>query len=212
MNEQILQEISEFCRQRGLAESTFGRRAVNDGKLANRLRNGGRITTDTLDRIRAFMARNTDGAAAAPPHAVRPDADRRADGESARAAGCLGPGQRRSAAQFPFLRQPAEISAFREYLLGEMGDCLSRRARTGQHSSTATGVRCSTPASATAPCCRASCALCTTASRPCRSISSARKSASKTSASRCRRWRTASSNIPPASWCSPIWLMPRRRG
>src|SRR5512141_3257411 len=61
MNDQILQEISEFCRQRGLAESTFGRRAVNDGKLANRLRNGGRITTDTLDRIRAFMARNADG-------------------------------------------------------------------------------------------------------------------------------------------------------
>src|SRR5579859_3846498 len=62
MNEQILQEISEFCRQRGLAESTFGRRAVNDGKLANRLRNGGRITTDTLERIRAFMARTADGA------------------------------------------------------------------------------------------------------------------------------------------------------
>lgn len=64
MNEQILQEISEFCRARGLAESTFGRRAVNDGKLASRLRNGGRITTDTLERIRAFMARNSDGAPA----------------------------------------------------------------------------------------------------------------------------------------------------
>ncbi|MGH6725107.1 MAG: hypothetical protein ACREB8_01010, partial [Pseudolabrys sp.] len=62
MNDQILQEISEFCRQRGLAESTFGRRAVNDGKLANRLRNGGRITTDTLERIRSFMARNADSA------------------------------------------------------------------------------------------------------------------------------------------------------
>ena len=60
MNEQILQEISEFCRQRGLAESTFGHRAVNDGKLASRLRNGGRITTDTLERIRSFMSRNVD--------------------------------------------------------------------------------------------------------------------------------------------------------
>jgi hypothetical protein len=55
MNEQILREIGDFCRKQGLAESTFGRRAVNDGKLASRLRNGGRITTDTLDRIRAFM-------------------------------------------------------------------------------------------------------------------------------------------------------------
>jgi hypothetical protein len=64
MNEQILQEISEFCRQRGLAESTFGRRAVNDGKLASRLRNGGRITTDTLERIRNFMARSGDAAPA----------------------------------------------------------------------------------------------------------------------------------------------------
>ena len=60
MNEQILQEISDFCRAQGLAESTFGRRAVNDGKLASRLRNGGRITTDTLDRIRAFMAQGRD--------------------------------------------------------------------------------------------------------------------------------------------------------
>ncbi len=54
--QQLLQEISDYCRQTGLAESTFGRRAVNDGKLAARLRNGGRITTDTLDRIQGFMA------------------------------------------------------------------------------------------------------------------------------------------------------------
>ena len=79
MNDLILQEIGEFCRQRGLAESTFGRRAVNDGKLASRLRNGGRITTDTLERIRAFMARNADAAPArrrvlfdAPPAPVLP--------------------------------------------------------------------------------------------------------------------------------------------
>jgi len=64
VNEQILQEITDFCRQRGLAESTFGRRAVNDGKLASRLRNGGRITTDTLDRIRSFMT-NDNGVAPA---------------------------------------------------------------------------------------------------------------------------------------------------
>ncbi len=54
--QQLLQEISDYCRQAGLAKSTFGRRAVNDGKLAARLRNGGRITTDTLDRIHSFMA------------------------------------------------------------------------------------------------------------------------------------------------------------
>jgi SAM-dependent methyltransferase len=63
--QQLLQEISDYCRQSGLAESTFGRRAVNDGKLASRLRNGGRITTDTLDRIHGFMA-------AHPPQGPRP--------------------------------------------------------------------------------------------------------------------------------------------
>src|SRR6516164_9243244 len=56
--QQLLQEISDYCRQTGLAESTFGRRAVNDGKLANRLRIGGRITTETVDRIHAFMNAN----------------------------------------------------------------------------------------------------------------------------------------------------------
>jgi hypothetical protein len=61
VNEVLLQEIATFCRQRGLAESTFGRRAVNDGKLAARLRNGGRITTDTLERIRSFMAESGQG-------------------------------------------------------------------------------------------------------------------------------------------------------
>jgi SAM-dependent methyltransferase len=60
--QELLQEISDYCRQTGLAESTFGRRAVNDGKLASRLRHGGRITTETLDRIRAFMATNRNAA------------------------------------------------------------------------------------------------------------------------------------------------------
>src|SRR5215470_97976 len=56
--QELLAQISDYCRQTGLAESTFGRRAVNDGKLANRLRNGGRITTETVDRIQAFMNAN----------------------------------------------------------------------------------------------------------------------------------------------------------
>ena len=58
--QELLARISDYCRQTGLAESTFGRRAVNDGKLANRLRNGGRITTETVDRIQAFMDANRD--------------------------------------------------------------------------------------------------------------------------------------------------------
>ena len=80
MNETILREISDYCRKTGLAESTFGRHAVNDGKLTTRLRNGGRITTDTLDQIRAFMALPRDADAFRPPVIARrreaPAADR----------------------------------------------------------------------------------------------------------------------------------------
>ncbi len=62
LHDALLREITDFCRTKGLAESTFGRRAVNDGKLANRLRNGGRITTETLERIRTFMIDHRNGA------------------------------------------------------------------------------------------------------------------------------------------------------
>ena len=44
-----------------MAESTFGRRAVNDGKLVHRLREGKRITIDTLDRIQAYIAASMPG-------------------------------------------------------------------------------------------------------------------------------------------------------
>jgi hypothetical protein len=54
--EDVLQEISDFCRANGIAESTFGRLAVNDGKLAARLRDGRSVTTSTVDRLRQFMA------------------------------------------------------------------------------------------------------------------------------------------------------------
>src|SRR5262245_55947730 len=73
MNAQdLLQEISDYCRHTGLAESTFGRRAVNDGKLTTRLRNGGRITTDTLDRIRSFISTNRATETARPTVIDRP--------------------------------------------------------------------------------------------------------------------------------------------
>ena len=55
-NDQLLSQISEFCRQADMAESTFGRQAVNDGKLVHRLREGKRITIDTLERIQAYIS------------------------------------------------------------------------------------------------------------------------------------------------------------
>ena len=53
----LLDSIAAFCRQRGMAESTFGRRAVNDGKFVARLRDGARVTSETLERVFNFMAK-----------------------------------------------------------------------------------------------------------------------------------------------------------
>ncbi|MBV8696788.1 MAG: hypothetical protein JO052_02860, partial [Bradyrhizobium sp.] len=55
-SEQILSEIRDYCRATQTAESTFGRLAVNDGKLVSRLRDGARITTATLDKLRAYLS------------------------------------------------------------------------------------------------------------------------------------------------------------
>jgi len=67
----LLDSISEFCRRSGIAESTFGRRAVNDGKFVARLRDGARITPETLDRVTSFLGRHGASAPASPPE-LRP--------------------------------------------------------------------------------------------------------------------------------------------
>jgi hypothetical protein len=60
----LLAEIEAFCRRSGIAESTFGRQAVNDGKLCVRLRNGKDVTLETAAKIRGFMG--------APPKSPEP--------------------------------------------------------------------------------------------------------------------------------------------
>ena len=56
-NDKLLAQISSFCRSVAMAESTFGRHVANDGKLVSRLRSGGRITMQTVERIDSFIAR-----------------------------------------------------------------------------------------------------------------------------------------------------------
>lgn len=53
----ILDDISRFCATNGMAETTFGRLAVNDGKLARRLRAGSSLRPATVDRIATFIYR-----------------------------------------------------------------------------------------------------------------------------------------------------------
>ncbi len=52
----LLSAIVAFCREHALAESTFGRLAVNDSKFVARLRDGGRVRMQTLSRVRLFLA------------------------------------------------------------------------------------------------------------------------------------------------------------
>ncbi|MFQ5535612.1 MAG: hypothetical protein ACE5EM_12415 [Sphingomonadales bacterium] len=54
----LISEIREYCRQAGLAETTFGRRAMNDGKFVGRLAGGAGITMASIERIRAYIRDN----------------------------------------------------------------------------------------------------------------------------------------------------------
>ena len=52
----LLGSIIAYCRQAKIAESTFGRLAVNDGKFVARLRDGSRVTPETWRRITEYIA------------------------------------------------------------------------------------------------------------------------------------------------------------
>ncbi len=79
----LMQEIQDYCQQAGIAESTFGRQAINDGKLCARLRSGKGITLATAERVQAFIRENqrSDGSAShqEAPAAPIPGADPAAD-------------------------------------------------------------------------------------------------------------------------------------
>ena len=51
----LLKDIRDFCEAHGVAETTFGRLAANDGKLVGRLAAGSAITSNTVARLRAYM-------------------------------------------------------------------------------------------------------------------------------------------------------------
>lgn len=51
----LLTEIEDYCRSAGIAESTFGRHAINDGKLCARLRSGKNVTLATAERVHKYI-------------------------------------------------------------------------------------------------------------------------------------------------------------
>lgn len=52
----VLKNIEAYCASTGIAESTFGKRFLNDGKFVPRLRAGGTMTLRTLDRVQVALA------------------------------------------------------------------------------------------------------------------------------------------------------------
>jgi hypothetical protein len=60
----LLAQIEQACRQLKMAQTTFGRLAVNDGKLVTRLQQGARVTVSTVDRVHRFI--EAQGGARAP--------------------------------------------------------------------------------------------------------------------------------------------------
>ena len=54
--ETLLTQIDEACRRLKIAQTTFGRQAVNDGKFVSRLQQGGRVTVQTVERVHRYIA------------------------------------------------------------------------------------------------------------------------------------------------------------
>lgn len=54
-NATLLARIEAHCRALGISESTFGLRAVNDGKLVSRLRAGKTVTLKTFEAINVAL-------------------------------------------------------------------------------------------------------------------------------------------------------------
>ena len=53
--DKLLTAVIEFCQEYKMAESTFGRKAVNDGKFVSRLRTGARVTPETFEKVKKFI-------------------------------------------------------------------------------------------------------------------------------------------------------------
>jgi hypothetical protein len=51
----LLSDVEAFIQQSGIGESTFGKRAVNDGKLVSRLRDQANMTLGTINKVRTYL-------------------------------------------------------------------------------------------------------------------------------------------------------------
>ena len=93
---ELLAEIDAFVGGTGMAETTFGRLAANDGKLVARLRSGKGVTTRTVEKLRAYM-RAGGGTGGATGGAAGPGDNKEFLGRIASALERLSPSQTESA-------------------------------------------------------------------------------------------------------------------
>jgi hypothetical protein len=54
--ENLLNEIDAFKQETGLSDFRIGFLAARNGRLVERLRNGGRVWPETEEQVRAFIA------------------------------------------------------------------------------------------------------------------------------------------------------------
>ena len=201
----LLAEIEAFCRHTGIAESTFGRQAVNDGKLCVRLRNGKDVTLDTAAKIRGYI----EGQSQPSPPTLNGTGhleQRKKKGTTTMS----GDTKRKVAKKNPQTADGSADRPFRFYdnrqkYLAFVNTCnekaAGRRAREPRELAPPAVHRrrrfaCSMPAWATPPCSRASCAA---IHRHFSDGAAAggwrRKSVWKMCGSGSRRWRIGSSSI-----------------
>ena len=62
--QQLLAAIEDFCEREGMAPTTFGRKALGDGRFTGRLRDGRQVRAATLARVRQFLADHDPAASA----------------------------------------------------------------------------------------------------------------------------------------------------
>lgn len=64
MAKSLISEIDQFLAESGMPEYRLGWLAVNNRRLVERLRAGGRIWPDTEEKVRAFIASQRQNEAA----------------------------------------------------------------------------------------------------------------------------------------------------
>ena len=54
----LISDVETFLARVPMAETTFGLKAVNDGKFMRRLRSGGSVTLEKASQVRQYMRAN----------------------------------------------------------------------------------------------------------------------------------------------------------